>query len=113
MEWYERKITNKVADKMNSNLNILLLKLEREIKKSMRAGEVSKPGEPPAVQTGTLRRSITSEHDEKHIAGVVGTNEEYGFYLELGTKNIAPRPFLRPALEKNKNNILQVFSKGI
>jgi len=46
----------------------------------------STPGEPPRVQTGTLRRSITYElHPVLPIARV-GTNVEYGKWLEIGVR---------------------------
>jgi len=58
----------------------------------------SKPGEPPRVQTGTLRRSITHELSKAVPVARVGTNVVYGKHLELGTRNMAPRPFMRPAM---------------
>lgn len=62
--------------------------------------ERSRPGEPPRKQTGRLRASVTHEIDEKALVGRVGTNVEYGAALELGTRRgLAPRPWLRPALE--------------
>jgi len=74
----------------------------------------SSPGEPPAVDTGRLRASITHrvEREGKHFNGLVGTNVEYAKYLELGTSKIAPRPFLRPTLENNKQRILDEFVGG-
>ncbi|BDP42923.1 hypothetical protein DAETH_28920 [Deinococcus aetherius] len=59
----------------------------------------SAPGDPPAVDTGRLRQSIVAL---KIAPGRwrVGTNVEYAFWLEFGTRRIAPRPFMRPAAEK-------------
>lgn len=62
----------------------------------------SKPGEPPRKQTGTLRRSVQAEVDERSLTARVGTNVEYGKHLELGTKRgIKPRPWLRRALAES------------
>ena len=87
----------------------------------------SKPGEPPAVDTGILRASVMSEVKIKgsEITGKVGpdiehikekteagTDVEYGLYLEVGTKNMQPRPFLRPALRRMKNKISRVFKEA-
>ena len=58
----------------------------------------SKPGEPPRVQTGTLRRGITHELSRTVPVARVGTNVEYGKFLELGTRLVQPRPFMRPAV---------------
>ena len=55
---------------------------------------------------------------EKELTGVVGTNVEYGRRVEMGfvgtdslgrTYNQAPKPYLRPALEKNRSKILGLF----
>lgn len=87
----------------------------------------SKPGEAPAVDTGTLRASIMTEVSVAGlgVTGKVGpdveyieqhqdpgTDVEYGYYLELGTAKMAPRPFLRPALARTKNAIKKIFLKA-
>ncbi len=52
------------------------------------------------VDIGHLMRSITNEVNihENVITGVVGTNVKYAPYVELGTRKMAARPYLRPAL---------------
>lgn len=47
------------------------------------------------VDTGNLRNSIT--HTSDGNAAYIGTNVEYGKYVELGTVKMAAQPFLRPA----------------
>lgn len=37
---------------------------------------------------------------------------QYGFFLEVGTKNMAARPWLRPALKKSGATILRIFQKA-
>ena len=73
-----------------------------EIEKRMRkTGSFrSKPGEVPWVQSNRLRGSITTEMHPTIPLGRVGTNVVYGKYLEFGTRRMAPRPFMRPALKK-------------
>lgn len=51
------------------------------------------------VDTGRLRMSITS--DVGDLEGSVGTNVDYAPYVEYGTYKQAPRPYLRPAFDKN------------
>jgi len=89
----------------------------------------SKAGDPPAVLTGRLRASITtawtggqrpipdSKAQAEDAIGVppgdpdvefkvvVGTNVNYGVFLELGTSRMAPRPFMRPVLEQHRADI--------
>lgn len=71
------------------------------------------PDNPPAVDTGTLRRSITSQVDEPTLTGKVGSNVEYAPELEFGSSKIAPRPWLRPALEQNEKNIEKILAQAV
>ena len=77
--------------------------IERIAKNSMRDGGdphvASSPGEPPHIDTKNLHESIMTEtqKDHKSVETRVGTNVDYGLYLELGTRRILPRPWLRPA----------------
>lgn len=63
-----------------------------------------------AVRTGNLRNSITYSIDQENLEMYVGTDVEYGPYVELGTgaehveggtvgwKGMAARPYLKPAI---------------
>lgn len=60
------------------------------------------------VDTGRLRGSITHTTDE--AAAYIGTNVEYGKYVELGTVKMAAQPFLSPAATEHTEtyrNIVQ------
>jgi len=50
------------------------------------------------VDTGNLRNSITHQRYDENTE-VIGTNVEYGPYVELGTHRQAAKPYLRPAAE--------------
>ena len=83
-----------------------------------RGGKVhwsSQPGQPPAVDTGQLRASITYEIEQIlfSITGRVGTNVKYARFLELGTKDMQPRPYLRAAIERNKAEIIKILTTKI
>lgn len=74
----------------------------------------SLPGLAPAVDNGTLRRSITHDVEQNgNVAtgnvGSIITNPPYGAYLENGTATIEPRPWLVPALNANREKIMQDF----
>ncbi len=57
--------------------------------------QASAPGQPPATDTGRLANSITVL--KRGDAWYAGTGEDYGLYLEMGTRRIEPRPWLQPA----------------
>lgn len=62
------------------------------------------------VRTATLKRSITHAPQIPKREVVVGTNVVYAPYVELGTKHMSARPYLRPALEANMGKIRKLFS---
>lgn len=91
--------------------------------------------------TGELRRSITSkvEKSGNDIQGVVFTPLEYAPYVEFGTglfaenggrqdvpwnyqddkgewhstSGMKPRPYMRPALNENREEILRILKEGM
>lgn len=60
-------------------------------------------GEAPNTDTGALVKSIAIEGNGDNW--FVGSGLDYAEYLELGTKNMRPRPWLTPAFNLNKKNI--------
>jgi hypothetical protein len=60
----------------------------------------SQPGTPPASDTGTLMVSVshTMVQTDDGIGAEIGSPLAYSLYVELGTRLMQPRPFLRPAL---------------
>lgn len=61
----------------------------------------SAPGQGPGVVTGRLRGSITWRLGLDNVSPYadIGSAVTYAPFLELGTSQMAARPFLRPALE--------------
>lgn len=62
------------------------------------------------------------EQPTKKLTGYVGSNVEYARRIELGfvgtdslgrKYNQKPRPYLRPALEKNRKRIMELFNNKI
>lgn len=59
----------------------------------------SAPGEPPSSDSGRLMTAVTHRLvPGEVISGEVIANVEYALWLEEGTRYMAPRPFLKPAL---------------
>jgi phage gpG-like protein len=94
----------------------LALELEADIKSQMAEGksgavykrgsgthQASAPGEAPAIDTGAYVNSIQTT--ETKDGAEVGTNMEYGPFLEFGTGRIAKRPHFTPAVERIERKI--------
>lgn len=78
-------------------------------------GQRSGPGKPPHIECGQLRNSITTEVKKKRgqIIGRVGTNIKYAKFLELGTRLMGKRPFLRPTLQKVQKRVGKILGKKL
>jgi hypothetical protein len=71
----------------------------------------SAPGEPPHKWTGRLFRSVRSKVEaRKGRARVIVAG---GNLTEFGTKKMAARPYLRPALAKLKSMIALILVKPV
>ena len=75
-----------------------------------RTVKVSNPGEPPNADTGRLMQSIKVEKDG--LAYLVGTNLKYGAWLEFGTLDMAPRPWLSVAVKNISKYIPDFYAKA-
>ncbi len=66
----------------------------------------SAPGEAPAVDFGTLINSIqTVPEGGAEAATLVGTHLEKAQDLEKGRARMKPRPFMRPGVDNNRDEI--------
>lgn len=122
---YKRLKKVKDTSKFEANLGKACLLVERAAKEKAPKG------------VGDLRRSIESE--VKNLEGHIFTPLEYAPYVEFGTglfaenggrtdvpwcyqdeegewhstSGMKPQPFLRPALEENRENILRLLKEGL
>jgi len=70
----------------------------------------SKPGNPPYKQTGHLRRSIAREIVSNGFIARVGSNLKYARHLEMGTRKMAARPFLRKNLDQHHAELMTILA---
>lgn len=71
----------------------------------------SAPGDPPASDTGNLRRTISRKVDRNlwGFVGYVGTPEKYGAGLERGTSEVEPRPWLKPTMKEERKEVKEIY----
>jgi len=70
--------------------------------------------EHPQIKMGELNSSIshTVEKSGNEITTTIGTNVRHGLYLELGTVKMPPYPWLYPAVELKKSEIIDTIKSG-
>lgn len=112
------------CDKVRSDIQESMAKTERDMSKTYftnnktKAHHPSLPGNPPARDSGNLSNSIRYEvHSEgSEIYGVVGSTQkdpDYAVFTEYGTNKMAPRPWLRPAMQKNNEWIRKSIANAV
>lgn len=76
-----------------------------------RVVNVSKPGDPPNSDTGTLVKSIKFDIQKAGLVGRVGSNLRYAAHLEFGTQDMAPRPWLSEAVDQTAKEVGDIFNE--
>lgn len=106
-------VTTDQINALSISQKLFALKIQELAKKSIFAVSrgrnygkhtASKPGDAPNVDTGRLAGSIQVDPVDE-VTFLVGTNVEYAPHLEFGTREIAARPWLLPAVRKAQRSI--------
>lgn len=124
--WNAGGILDSVGDKVERGMNLAVAFLVAEASNLVTVpglGEPSAPGQPPLLQSGTLHANMDFEVERRSdaIHGFFGVRNDvaYALRLELGFVGVdslgrhydqAPRPFLRPALLRNRDRIIQILA---
>lgn len=153
--WHGADIEKLVSADVGRKFKTIALALAADVKLKLRVPGPTKTnpgtassnaGEPPHKRTGRLWRSISQEavNEAGEPVARVGTNVDYGYFLEVGTsghtikpgakgflawKNaagkwvftrkpvvippLAPRPYLRPALDEAGPKIDKILGRPI
>lgn len=128
--WFEPAYRKKVIAHMEKNMTAAAIFLVRDIKekfpdsgtpeatKAERRANPSKPGEIPHVQEGYLKNNIGYSKPRELVRRIgtgIGGKKSVGYaaYLEFGTPNgqMKARPYLRPALYRNRDVLNRIIGK--
>lgn len=91
-------------------------KTGREYRRRSVVHKASAPSEAPASDTGRLAASIqtTAKDNGMTVEVAAGTGiVDYAVHLEYGTRNMAERPFMRPALKNETDFIYNRMKKAV
>lgn len=72
----------------------------------------SKPGEPPNADTHRLADNIETLQPEP-LRVEVSSNAPYAVELEYGTSKMAERPYMRPATQKMRAEVVELVGKAM
>ena len=114
--WYAREANEKVTSKVNRVMRVKCKDVVDSAKASMRASSgfsksvskkklgknrrpPSEPWHPPRIQTGRLYGAFTIKKTGGNRWQIKNTDQK-AHLLELGTKKMTPRPFLKSAIRK-------------
>ncbi len=78
--------------------------------------QASAPGEPPATLFGGLKASINPHTNASDTMSLSAGNEntvKYAKRLELGDAKIAPRPYLKKAIDDQEKEIFKYFTQWL
>ena len=136
-KWNGKNFLNDLTNKLNDKIEEASELVKQYMKESLtpnkhgrhyneKSNRSSAINEAPASQTGGLFNSIKVNIFPSELKGEIGSSSNYAINLEFGiwsTKakkfwkepdegfeaGVAPRPFLRPALEKSIADIKRIF----
>ena len=94
-----------------SGLQSAMEKVGALVERDAKINVTKSPPEHPQVQTGRLRASIIHQvtNDKDTITAEIGSNVVYSKYLEFGTSHHSPYPWLFPAVEMKRQEIIETL----
>lgn len=98
IQWTPRAFLDNLNSTLGSKLDV-----SAELV-SMKAKE-----EVPVV-SGKLRGSITHVTDKDNLIAHIGSNVDYALYVEIGTRKMTPRAYLRKGLSNAWSAVLAIFA---
>lgn len=118
-EWHGDEYMARLHRHLEGNLTAAAIHLTNRIVTVIgvdgREDGPSDPWTPPRKQRGDLRRSIGYSQPaalRRHVGSGKGDGNAdpgYAIYLEFGTRKMLPRPYLRPTLYKERDQIRKLI----
>lgn len=125
-ERHQRRLKNLRSQRMAREVTAVLYaagqQVELDAEHSITSGSISGkghipslPGEPPNADTRHLDTNIETYivPNKRNPTVHVESKAEYSAFLEFGTSKMAERPFMRPALQRNREKIEQLVKSAI
>lgn len=105
IEDHSKEYLRQVNEALDVALEAVGLHIEGEAKEELE-------NTPRRIDTGNLRNSITHRViDEPAV--VIGTDVEYALYVHEGTSKMAPNRYLKNAVDRNRDQIVDYIKKAM
>jgi HK97 gp10 family phage protein len=110
------------TSKLEKQLMELVNKLEKAAESTVKEGcerIEAQAKELCPVDDGDLKESINTRYEDKSFEheGYVYADVPYATYVELGTRNRAPKPYMYPAYKQNeeffKQRLVELINKEV
>lgn len=110
------------TSKLEKQLMELVNKIEKAAESTIKEGcekIEAQAKELTPVDSGELKDSINTKYDDKSFEheGYVYAEAPHAPYVELGTRNRAPQPFMYPAYKQNedffKQRLIELINKEV
>ena len=111
--WYGDEFQRQLFDEIGKRLIRAAMEWVRFARSQMGDPGRSRPGDYPGRDTGHLRRNVGWEADTIRLIARVGTNVLYGKFLELGTRKLAKRPWMKLTNVAMSARIKELLGKSI
>ena len=139
--WYGDAVIKKLNSRIGANIEKAAIHFQNALKETLskpgtgkryrRRGKpgdkrkvgsyhvASRPGQPPAVDMGNLRRSIFMKYRKSTYSARIGVRSVYARRLEFGgahtTKNgkvitVAARPYLHPTFRRERKAMIRIIA---
>lgn len=117
-----KRMANDTAREVTQRLYLAGQLIELDAERSITAGSISgaghipsAPGQPPNRDTGLLDGSIETEIRAQNPPTVAVSSKAppYAAHLEYGTSRMAPRPYMRPATERNRDDVTRMVGEAV
>ena len=106
INYYSKEREKELLDSLQKGLEKVGLIVERQAKINTLSPMPSGKSH-SYVDTNRLASSVTHEVGDGEV--MIGTNVKYGKYLEYGTSRMPPYPWLFPAVELKKPEIIEAL----
>jgi HK97 gp10 family phage protein len=114
-KWNISEVIKKIEGRAIDNLMIAAKIVRDDAKRKCPRGDVTRAGRKyhEERKPGSLEKTIRVVAKNKNVRVIAGNKKVYyARFVEYGTSETPPMPFLRPAVAKNRNKIINVVKTG-